>query len=161
MGENAAIGAMVGGGVMSGTSSILAGFQQKEIAEWNAMVARRQAEDAKLRGEENASVVRLQGRQLIGSMRAALGARGQDLSRGTALRLQLDAARMTEIDAQTTLNNAAREAWGYRVQAVNSQNAGRMAVTQGIMGGVSSAIDTGFSAYTTKRYFDSLKSGSV
>ena len=64
--------------------------------------------------------------QLIGSQRAALASQGGDVDSGSPLDIQSDTARAGEFDAQTIRNNAAQQAYGYRLQAANAAgDAGR------------------------------------
>lgn len=85
----------------------------------NAGIARLQAEDAITRGRQDENMSRIATKGLIGRQRAAMGAQGIDIGRDSAMDVQEDAAAMGELEALTIRNNAAREAWGYRVQAAN------------------------------------------
>lgn len=83
----------------------------------NAGVARLQAEDAITRGKADENLSRIATKGLIGRQRAAMGAQGVDINRDSALDVVEDAAAMGELEAMTIRNNAAMEAWGYKVQA--------------------------------------------
>lgn len=118
---------MFGSG-MSAAASIRAGNAENNLAKYNAQAAENNAkvqdfsaEDALQRGAVDETNHRLQTRQLIGKQRVTLAAQGQDLSSGSALDVQADTARQSEIDALTIRSNAAREAWGYRVAASNDR----------------------------------------
>lgn len=87
-----------------------------QIALQNAQMSGWQAEDAIDRGETAAMQVQQRGAQIKGSQRAAMAANGVDLGVGSALQVITDTDYLTSIDATTVANNAAREAWGYRVQ---------------------------------------------
>lgn len=91
-------------------------------ADTNAGLADQQASDAIARGEQDVARSRLGTRQLIGSQRAAIAGNGVDVGSGTSVDLQSDAAGMGALDALTLRNNAAREAFGYKVDAMNSRN---------------------------------------
>ena len=92
---------------------------QAQIAENNAVIAGWQAADAERRGALKATQSRIQYSQLKGSQRAAMAANGIELSVGTAQNILNDADQFGQVDANTIIDNAAREAWGYRVQASN------------------------------------------
>lgn len=101
-----------------------AGSAQRAMFEANARIADLQAQDAVLRGQEAARQKLVQTRGLIGSQRATLAAQGIDVESGTALDLQVETAGLGALDALTIRNNAAREAWGYRVQASDLESKG-------------------------------------
>jgi hypothetical protein len=90
---------------------------QAQVARNNATVAGWQAEDALKRGDKAAMRVRMQGNQTKGAQRAALAASGVDLGMGSALNILADTDYFTDVDAQTTLDNASKEAWAIRQQA--------------------------------------------
>lgn len=90
-----------------------------DLADYNAGVARLQAKDAVARGAEEESRFRAQIGGAIGAQRAGIAAGNIDVSYGSAVDVQADAAFLGELDALTIRNNAAREAWGYTVQAAD------------------------------------------
>lgn len=101
---------------------------QAKIYEFNAAVAEMQAEDAVKRGHDEESRFRAGVRGLIGSQRAAFAASNVDVGFGSALDVQADAAYLGELDALTIRNNAAREAWGFKIEAEDSRR--RAAITR-------------------------------
>ena len=101
------------------------------VSDINAGLADAQAADATRRGAVNESRFRSGTKQLIGAQRAAAGSSGIDANSGSALDVQSDSARLGELDALTIRNNAAREAWGYSVQAANERTQGAMAKAAG------------------------------
>lgn len=116
--------------IVTGVSSAAAGYAQagaisakgaydQQIAESNSRLASMQAEEATARGDKAASQALKQGRQLRGAQRAAAAASGVDIGTGSALALQQETTGLSQLDALTIKNNAAREAHGYQVQAVN------------------------------------------
>lgn len=141
---------------------------QAKVADFNAHVADLQASDAVERGAEAANRYRSQVRGVIGAQRTGFAAGNIDVAFGSAVDVQADAARLGELDALTIRTNAAREAWGYQVQAYdfrqqaaidrkagkNQIAAGNQAATAGafnaattIVGGTASLLDAkyGFS----------------
>jgi len=112
----------------AGTQAKKAGEAQQRAAEssaelldFNAHIADLQAEDATQRGAEAESRFRAGVQGLIGSQRAGFAAGNIDVSVGSAVDVQADAAFLGELDALTIRQNAAREAWGYKVEAVDTR----------------------------------------
>lgn len=135
------------GGMMGAQNARQQGAFQAAMAEQNAAYKEAAAQDAEKRGAVEADRYRRQVGQLIGSQRTGFAANGIDVNSGTASEIQDDTAAFGEFDALTIANNAAREAWGYRVGAQNDLMNGRMAqsnaksaATGSILGGVGSAF---------------------
>jgi len=113
----------VAGLAFSAFSSFQQAQGQKEAANYQAAVARNnaqvsqwQAQDAIRRGEEEESRQRLRTAQLKGTQRVGLAASGVDISEGSAANIQADTDWMGEQDALTIRDNANRESWGYSNQ---------------------------------------------
>lgn len=107
------------------------GQYQKTIFDQNAKMADLQATDALQRGQLAEQRSRLETRQQIGSTRADLAAQGIDVGSGSAADVQASQAGVGELDALTIRNNAAREAYGYKVEALNASQQGRLAAFSG------------------------------
>lgn len=110
------------------------------IADWNARYATQ-------RGQQMEAAKREQTAQMIGTERAMEGSRGLNANTGSAARMQVDTAKVGELDALTIRNNAARAAWGYRTQGIGYENqanqemlASSEAVTAGKLNALSSII---------------------
>jgi hypothetical protein len=101
----------------AGEASQAAAESVAELSEYNAAVASLQAQDAIQRGAEEEARFRTGVKLLIGSQRADIAANNVDVNFGSAVDVQADAAFLGEMDALTIRVNAAREAWGYEVQA--------------------------------------------
>ena len=69
------------------------------------------------RGVFDANQQQLKGDQVVGQERAGYGASGVDANSGSALATQNQTRAMTSLDVQQSVNNAARQAWGYDVTA--------------------------------------------
>lgn len=106
---------------------------QADLADYNAAVATVQADDAAARGAEEESRFRAGVRGTIGSQRAAFAAGNVDVGFGSAVEVQSDAAFLGELDALTIRTNAAREAWGYKVQAEDLHTRAAIARKTGVM----------------------------
>ena len=89
---------------------------QAQVATNNALITEWQADDAEMRGAQAADVARQRGAQVKGSQRAALAASNVDLSVGSAQNVLNDTDYLTALDSAQLVNNASREAWGYRMQ---------------------------------------------
>jgi len=85
----------------------------------NAIIANRNAEDARKRGELAANQQRQKSKALQGSQKAALAAAGVLVGADSALVLEADTAALGELDALTIRGNAEREALGLEARAMN------------------------------------------
>ncbi len=124
--ETILMGGQVAGAGLSavGAYNASAGAQaaynaQAQVAENNAIIAGWQAADAIARGGKSATAVRLKTSQIKGDQRAAMAANGVDLGVGSAAEILADTDYFGAIDANQVIDNAAREAWGYRTTASN------------------------------------------
>lgn len=113
-----AIGAV--GGLMSGMQQRDQLQSDADALRKNALFLNRAATDAKQRGLKDADLSRVGTQQLIGSQRAAMAASGGQVDTGSNAILQQDAAQLGEFEALTIANNAAREAYGYQIQATDA-----------------------------------------
>lgn len=104
-----------------------AGKAQQDIANRNAKLLERSADDAIARGNEEAMALRRRTRLLVGEQRAAAAAQGLDVNVGAAADLQEQAAAFGAYDEATIRRNAYREAWGIRTQAGNQRMEGSYA----------------------------------
>jgi hypothetical protein len=103
-----------------------------ELAEYNAAVADIQATDAVARGAIEESKFRRDLDVLVGAQRAGYAASNIDVGYGSAVDVQADAALLGELDALTLRTNAAREAWGYQVEAVDLRRRAALGRREGI-----------------------------
>ena len=144
MGATAAVlgfAAVMGAGTgFSASSKKSAGQYNQKVAEQNSQFAEQQAQDALQRGEVDEENHRMRIRQAIGTARASYAAQGVDVNSGSAVDAQGSIAYLGELDAITIRNNAAREAWGYRVNAYNYRAQGRMARYEGNAGATSTVL---------------------
>ena len=95
-----------------------AGAQQNYLAQQarqRQQIAEQQARDAEQRGEVSVQRQRDLTAQRIGTQTAALAAQGTDME-GSPIDILGDTKRAGEQDALTIKANAAREAYGYKVQ---------------------------------------------
>ena len=107
---------------------------QAATAEINAKLAELTAQSALRSGQLEEQRVRLNTANLKSKQRTTMAANGVDLTSDSAVNILTTTDTMGEIDANTTAANAARAAWGYRVQGMNYQNEaiGARATAKGI-----------------------------
>lgn len=92
---------------------------QEQVAKNNAQISEWQAQDALRQGQEEEARLRLQAAGLRSEQRVAYAASGVALDSDTVINTMVSTDYMTEVDAATIRSNAARAAWGYRVQGNN------------------------------------------
>ena len=131
---------------ISAYSAVAAGENAKEVADYNATVQENAAKDASERGAIAAAEQRTKARQMIARQNAAMSSGGLDASTGTPLDLQTETAGIGELDALRIVNNAQRQAAGYKAQAElekfrggSALNAGYFGAAGSILGGVGTA----------------------
>lgn len=120
-----ALGATVGGGVLSATSAYQQGQVAKQTARNNAQMAEVAAQDSQRRGEEEATAILRKGAALKSAQRVNLASKGLDLGYGTAADIQDQTDFFTQSDVATTRTNARREAWNQRARGQAMLQQGR------------------------------------
>lgn len=106
---------------------------QAQLLDFNAHVADLQAKDAVERGAEEESRFRAGVRGMVGAQRAGIAAGNVDVGYGSAVDVQADAQHLGELDALALRNNAAREAWGYKVEAIDIRKRAEITRKEGVM----------------------------
>lgn len=109
----------IASGVASTMGSVSNAISTRNTANINARLADQQAADALARGQSAEFNSRLRTSQLKGTQTAALAAHGVALDQGSALDVLTSTDVMGAADAATIRDNAAKEAWGDKVQAAN------------------------------------------
>ena len=142
-----------------------------QLSEYNAAVADVQARDARERGDIEANQFRQRTRALIGEQRVGFAAGNLDVNYGSAVDVQADATLLGELDALTARTNAAREAWGFSVEATDLRKqaeiqrkegayaaaAGRSRRTAGYIGAAGTLLTGGGSLLEAKYGFGGKK----
>lgn len=98
-------------------SAYASGENAKEVADYNAEMDRRAADDALQRGSIDAAEHRQKVRQMISQQNANMSTAGVDTSTGTPLEVMSETAGMGELDALRIVNNAQRQAAGLKAQS--------------------------------------------
>lgn len=84
---------------------------------YNQQLARQAAMDALSRGALEAGRLRSDTTKLIGEQKVGYATSGVDVTSGTPASIIGESRMLGELDAQTLLNNAIREAWGFQQKA--------------------------------------------
>ena len=139
---------------MQGQQKSAGDISQASALTQNAAYLNRAANDARYRGVVDADTQRVQTQNLIGTQRAAMASNGGVVGEGSNAIIEQDTAQYGELDAMIISNNAAREAYGYEVQASsNLSNASTLkknaktgmmsSLLGGVVGGLGSAYSGG------------------
>lgn len=144
---------MIGNAYAQGQAIKARAAYQGVIAKINAEMAEMSAEDAIKRGDISARDYQKEVDGMIGMQKVAYAAQGVDVNFGSAADIQAETRMFGALDALTIKNNAWREAWGYKVEALNSTFSGKYAELEGKFGarqamaaGVIGATNAGISA---------------
>lgn len=136
------------GGGMQAYGQRQAGKANQAIAHRNARMSMKKAKDSEDRGKIDANRRRQQGVYEAGSQRAAFAANGVVVDRDSAAEVVADTGYISELDALTIENNAAREAFGHRTNAANGQFEGDLARSRGNQQAASTILTSSANAYS-------------
>jgi hypothetical protein len=117
----------------AGDAAQRAANSQAELFDFNASVAEQQAADAVERGHDEEGRFRSSVRAMIASQRTGFAGQGVEVDVGSAREVQEDAAYLGELDAMQIRQNAAREAWGFKTEAIDLRMRGDIARKEGVM----------------------------
>lgn len=138
-------------------NSVEQGNAANQAAQENAALAELAAQDAEARGGREAARAREAAGKIVGEQKVAFSGSGFDVGQGSPLAAMADTRMMGELDAQTILFNAQREAYGYRRQGRNFRAQGDRAARAGMnqavgsfLGGASHFAGTAYRAYAPK-----------
>lgn len=90
---------------------------QAQVARNNAVIANQNAEYALQAGSEKATQTSQRGAALVGRVKSAIAANNIDVNTGSAADVEASTAEAGKLDTETVANNAALQAYGYRVAA--------------------------------------------
>lgn len=152
----AGIGQTLLGGLTSAFGSLFKGDAEKQMYDYQAGVARLNAQIAQQNsayalqiGEQQAQGVGLQGGQRMGQIKAAQAASGLDVNSGTAVDVRASQKEWTGIQTAAVRSSAAKTAYNYQVQSVQfgaqaqlDTLAGQNARSAGMIGAASSIVGT-------------------
>jgi hypothetical protein len=103
------------------------GKYEQAILEQNAGFAEKQAEVALEIGDQEALRHKAAIRGLIGSQRVIAGAAEIDLNSGSMADIQEETRLIGDDEERRIRNNAALQAWGFKVEAMDLRNRGKLA----------------------------------
>lgn len=92
-----------------------------EVLAYNSRILEARSRDALRRGADDETQFRHEVRVLGGTQRSGYAGQNVDVNSGSALDVQMDTAYQGELDAIAIRVNAAREAWGYKVEAESTR----------------------------------------
>lgn len=107
------------GSIMGGQSQASADKYNAAMAHENAHVLRENANIAGQAGAEQAQVAGLKSRAIIGDTVAAQGASNVNVHSGSAVDVRTSEQEVGQLDAMNIRGNAAKVAYGYKVQAID------------------------------------------
>lgn len=94
----------------------------EDVAEQNALIYEQAASDAIQRGADDAAAEREFSRRSNSRGRATAGSSGFQVDTGTNIDLLVQNRAIGEMNALTVMNNAEREAYGYKLDATAERN---------------------------------------
>lgn len=130
---NVAAGAGAVGNLVEGFAGGQAADFQAQIARNNAEIARYNAQSATEVGNAQAFNSMLKTRAQVGYTKAAQAASGIDVNSGSAVDVQASERMLGMLDALTIRSNAARAAYGYQAEAGNKMAEAKMFKKRGKM----------------------------
>lgn len=140
----------VGAGI-SAYSAVQQGKSAKDAADYNAGMDELKARDSLIRGANEAAAKREQGRRVAGAQREGAAMSGVSIDTGTPLSLLTETAGLSELDAQRSMNEARREAWGLKEQAKQGRYQGKMSQRGGYLTGAGTFLSSAGAAYYGKK----------
>lgn len=134
---------LIASAVVGAGSAIYSGMQQKEAAEANAELSRREGEAAADAAVAQAEKIRKAARAQAGKANAALAASGVAIGEGTPILINEDIYKNAEDDAYSTLLTGARQRQAANDQASMIEYQGGTAQTAGFLNAGSSLLSAG------------------
>lgn len=131
-------GVSAAGKLFGGLSASNAAKYQAAVAQNNAIIARQNAEYATQAGQAEAEKSSMRGAANLASIKTGQAASGINVNTGSAVDVQESAREVNKLDTDTTLNNAALKAYGYRTQATGFEAETKLdksAATSDLIGG--------------------------
>jgi hypothetical protein len=126
-GQAAGLGIQGFGAYSQYQSAKAQGDYEKRVLMENARQAELQAQDARRRGDIEASAQHRETQELLARQRVAAVSQGIAPNFGSAAELQGQALALGRADEATIRMNAAREVYGFRSQSLEFQSQGSMA----------------------------------
>ncbi|MFM9434610.1 hypothetical protein ACFDR9_001670 [Janthinobacterium sp. CG_23.3] len=135
--------AAVASATVGAGAAIYSGVQQRQAADDNAELARRQGVQEKDAAVAQAEKIRKAARAQAGAANAALAASGVSIGEGTPVRINEEIYRDSESDAYSTLLTGSRRQRTNNDQAGILTNQGNAAMTSGVINAGASLLSAG------------------
>lgn len=136
-------GLKVGGALLEGFGGGAANDFQAQIAARNAQIAKMNSGYAVQAGEQAMLNEQLKTRAQIGQTKAVQAASGIDVNTGSAKAVQESERLLGRLDAMTIRSNAARQAYGYDIEAGTQRARSQMYRRAGTLSRVGGLVDAG------------------
>lgn len=140
----------LGSTALGAYGAISSGKAARAQAQYNAQVARRNAEAARMKSQFDQLRQLRRGRRVMGALRARLGASGADISEGAPLQILAEQAFENALENSLIgaegLNQAGRyesQASGFEAQGENAMTAARVNAATTLLSGLTGAEDAG------------------
>lgn len=147
-------GLKLGEGIQQAGAAQAQGEYQAKMLEINKQFAELQGEEAIKQGDKQAIDYQKKLSQLMGTQRVSYAGQGVSVGEGSAAEVAEDTAVRGAEDVVTIRSNAWREAWGYKVQALDLSSqaemvrkAAKFESRQNLLSGVAGAAESGLNAY--------------
>lgn len=114
-----------------GFTQFTRGKIEKRLSKAQRRALRKEAQRAKKRGKQAEARIRQRGKRVTGAARASAAAQGIRVGAGSARDIQFQTEDITELDALTARNNAARQALGFEKEAIRAGTRGDIAFQKG------------------------------
>lgn len=125
---------------------------QADIADRNAQLVSNKIADVEYQKQQKQKEIKQQKQQVKGSQMASMAASGVDSSYGTGLSAIADTNYTAQQDINETEYNAAKQEYGYNVEAANYRNqanATRQSAKSGLIGGLLGTAGQYYSGLST------------
>lgn len=149
MGATAVIAAGAGA---SAFAQYRAGKANAAVSEYNARLGEMQAVDAEQRGMQEAELYGLKIRRLLGEQTANYAGQGVDVGVGAPTVIAEETQQWGRAEQLRTLNNAAREAWGFRTGASADRMRAEIDKQRGRMGAFTTIMESASSAAAAYKF---------
>ena len=107
-------------GAKTSADATAASYDYKaQVASNNAVIAKRNADEATRTGEFQAQAQGLKTKNLIGTQLVTQASNGLDVGSGTNVNVRQSAEELGHLDTLTILHNAAKNAAGFKAQGMN------------------------------------------
>lgn len=145
--ETLALTALAAGSVLGAGSAIMSGIQQRQAADTQAELTRRQTAQEADAAVAQAEKIRKAARQQQAEATANLAASGVSVGSGTPLRISNEIYRTSEQDAYQTILSGRRAQTAGDIQAGMLETAGQNAATTGYLNAGTSLLSGAALAY--------------